>query len=178
MTGWKLWLKYMLFNSWFIRYGIKKNYVEKSGRNGLFTHQQQDDDNHTINSTIQHIIFLKFVFYFPTIFNVLIVCCCQRFQKYYWIGQKYIFSNKCLSVMKCRLQDAGLRGREAKWKQHRRLANKRKRWWYVNEHKHGTMLWTVESQFEVFGLNRRTFVRYRTNQRCWRRDCIFNSFGN
>ena len=65
------------------------------------------------------------------------------------------------STVKRRLRDAGLLGRVAKKKPYFRLANKKKRLRWAKEHRH----WTEEDWkkvFEVFGAQRRTFVRRRT----------------
>ena len=76
-----------------------------------------------------------------------------------------------VSTVKRRLQDAGLHGRIAKKKPYLRLANKKKRLRWAKEHRHWTLeewkkvLWTDESKFVVFGSNRRTFVRRRTNEK-------------
>uniref|UniRef100_A0A3B1IXD5 Transposase Tc1-like domain-containing protein n=1 Tax=Astyanax mexicanus TaxID=7994 RepID=A0A3B1IXD5_ASTMX len=75
------------------------------------------------------------------------------------------------STVKRRLLDFGLQGRVAKKKPYLRLANKRKRLRWAKEHRHWTeedwkkVLWTNEYKFEVFGLQRRTFVRRRTNEK-------------
>ena len=75
------------------------------------------------------------------------------------------------STVKRRLRDSGLQGRVAKKKPYLRLANKRKRLRWAKEHRHWTeedwkkVLWTDESKFEVFGSQRRTFVRRRTNEK-------------
>ncbi|KAL7849234.1 hypothetical protein SRHO_G00208570 [Serrasalmus rhombeus] len=75
------------------------------------------------------------------------------------------------STVKRRLRDFGLQGRVAKKKPYLRLANKRKRLRWAKEHRHWTeedwkkVLWTDESKFEVFGSQRRTFVRRRTNEK-------------
>ncbi|CAJ0600731.1 unnamed protein product [Cylicocyclus nassatus] len=75
------------------------------------------------------------------------------------------------STVKRRLRDFGLQGRVAKKKPYLRLANKRKRLRWAKEHRHWTeedwkkVLWTDESKFEVFGSQRRTFVRRRANEK-------------
>ena len=60
------------------------------------------------------------------------------------------------STVKRQLRDAGLLGRAAKKKPYKR---KRLRW--AKEDRH----WTDESKFEVFGSQRRTFVRRRTSEK-------------
>lgn len=75
------------------------------------------------------------------------------------------------STVKRRLRDSGVTGRVAKKKPYLRLANKRKRLRWAKEHRHWTeedwkkVLWTDESKFEVFGSQRRTFVRRRTTEK-------------
>ena len=80
------------------------------------------------------------------------------------------------SKVKRRLRDAGLLGRVAKKKPYLRLANNNKilygqkntDTWTEEDWK--KVLRTDESKFEVFGLQRRTFVRDRKNEmkKCWR----------
>ena len=71
------------------------------------------------------------------------------------------------STVKRRLRDAGLLDRVAKKKPYLRLANKNKRLRWAKEHRQRTeedwklVLWTDESQFEVIGSQRRTFVRQK-----------------
>jgi hypothetical protein len=71
-----------------------------------------------------------------------------------------------MSTVKRLLQDAGLLGRVAKKKPYLRLANKKKRLRWAKEHRQWTeedckkVLWTDFSKFEVFGSQRRTFVRH------------------
>jgi hypothetical protein len=73
--------------------------------------------------------------------------------------------------VKRRLWDAGLLGRVAKKKPYLRLSNKKKRLRWAKEHRHWTkedwkrVLWTDEYKFEVYGSQRRTFVRYRKNEK-------------
>ena len=66
-----------------------------------------------------------------------------------------------ISIVKRRLRDAGLLGRVVKKKPYFRLANKNKIFRWAKEHRH----WTEEDWkkvFEVFGPQRRTFMRRRT----------------
>ncbi|CAK9796236.1 Transposable element Tc1 transposase [Anthophora quadrimaculata] len=76
-----------------------------------------------------------------------------------------------VSTVKRRLKDAGLTGRIAARKPFLRLANKKKRLAWAVAHKDWTLdqwkkvLWTDESKFEIFGSNRRMFVRRRTGER-------------
>ena len=75
---------------------------------------------------------------------------------------------RCSDFDRCSTRDAGLLGRVAKKKPYLRLANKKKilRW---AKNRHWTeeywkkVLWTDKSKFEVFGSQRRTFVRRRNN---------------
>lgn len=68
----------------------------------------------------------------------------------------------------------------SKKKTYLRLANKNKRLRWAKEHRHWTLeywkkvLWTDESKFEIFGSNRRTFVRRRTNEKMLEQ-CILSS---
>lgn len=76
-----------------------------------------------------------------------------------------------VSTVKRQLQDAGLHGRIAKKKPYLRLTNKKKKLRWEKEHRHWTLqecknvFWTDESKFVVFGSNRRTFVRRRSNKK-------------
>jgi hypothetical protein len=73
--------------------------------------------------------------------------------------------------VKRRLRDADLLGRVAKKKPYLRLAKKKKRLRWSKKHRHWTeedwkkVLWTDESKFEVFGSQRRTFMRRRKNEK-------------
>jgi hypothetical protein len=78
------------------------------------------------------------------------------------------------------LWDAGLLGRVAKKKPHLRLDNKNKILRWAKEHRHWTEEdWSVhntffQSKFEVFGSQRRTFVRRRKNEKMME-ECLMPS---
>lgn len=81
-------------------------------------------------------------------------------------------SNKVsVSTVKNRLSAAGLRGRVAVKKPLLRAIHKEKRLEWAKQHEHWTVeqwksvLWTDESKFQIFGSNRRVFVRRRSHER-------------
>lgn len=75
------------------------------------------------------------------------------------------------STVKRRLRTAGLMGRVAARKPLLRTINKKKRLIWAKKHRSWTseewksVLWTDESKFEIFGSNRRVYVRRREGER-------------
>ena len=81
------------------------------------------------------------------------------------------------STVQRRLRDAGLKGRIAAKKPLLRVINRKKRLAWAKKHRNWTseewksVLWTDESKFEIFGSNRRVFVRRREGERM-RSTCV------
>lgn len=77
----------------------------------------------------------------------------------------------CLSIIKNRLAEKGLNGRVAARKPYIRAINKQKRIAWAKAHESWTLeqwhkvLWSDESKFELFGSNRRVYVRRRPGER-------------
>uniref|UniRef100_A0A667YN29 Transposase Tc1-like domain-containing protein n=1 Tax=Myripristis murdjan TaxID=586833 RepID=A0A667YN29_9TELE len=75
------------------------------------------------------------------------------------------------TTVKRRLRQSGLHGQIAARKPLLRRGNKQKRFVWAKKHKEGTLdqwksvLWSDESKFEIFGSNRRVFVRRRKGER-------------
>lgn len=82
-----------------------------------------------------------------------------------------------LTTVKRRLAKAGLQGRIAARKPLLRPQNRQKRLKWAKEHQNWnidmwkTVLWTDESKFQIFGSNRRVYVRRRRGERM-REDCV------
>lgn len=85
-----------------------------------------------------------------------------------------------ISTVKNRLSAAGLHGCLAVKKPLLRAIHKKKRLQWAKQHEHWTMeqwktvLWTDESKFQIFGSNRRVFVRRRSHERV-SEDCLVSS---
>ncbi|KAL6468775.1 hypothetical protein MHYP_G00222990 [Metynnis hypsauchen] len=75
------------------------------------------------------------------------------------------------TTVKRRLRKSGLHGQIAARKPLLRRGNKQKRFVWAKKHKEWTLdqwksvLWSDESKFEIFGCNRRVFVRRRKGER-------------
>ena len=75
------------------------------------------------------------------------------------------------TTVKRRLRESGLHGQIAARKPLLRRGNKQKRFVWAKKHKEWTLdqwksvLWSDESKFEIFGSNRRVFVRRRKGER-------------
>lgn len=82
-----------------------------------------------------------------------------------------------LTTVKRRLKQAGLKGHIAARKPLLRPQNRKKRLQWARDHQHWDIemwkrvLWTDESKFQVFGSNRRIFVRRRVGERM-KTECV------